>query len=143
MPRIQLELPEKFIFETDLTIRASDINYGGHVGNDRILTLMQEARILFYRSVGFKDELSFEGNVGHLIADAVLLYKAEAFLGDIITVKITASDFNKYGFDMYYQIINKESGKEIARGKTGMVCYDYVRKKVTAVPGVLRDKLGA
>ncbi|HCZ36928.1 MAG TPA: thioesterase, partial [Cytophagales bacterium] len=48
MARVELTLPDKFIFETQLTVRASDLNYGNHVGNDRILTLMQEARVLFY-----------------------------------------------------------------------------------------------
>src|SRR5436189_5216422 len=102
MPRIHFDLTEKFIFETELSVRVSDLNYGGHVGNDRILLLMQEARVIFYRSLGFKNEISFEGSIGQIIADAVVIYKAESFLGDVLTIKIAANDFTRYGFDMVY-----------------------------------------
>lgn len=143
MARLQLDLPERFIFSTELVIRASDINYGGHVGNDAILSLMQEARIVLYRQLGFASEISFEGSVGQIISDALILYKSESFLGDIVVIKIAIADFNKYGFDMLYLIENKATGKEVARGKTGVVCFDYDRKKVSSVPAVLLDKLNS
>ncbi|HZB13372.1 MAG TPA: thioesterase family protein [Chryseolinea sp.] len=141
MARVQLELPEKFSFVTELTVRASDLNYGNHVGHDRILTLMQEARISYYRTLGFKNELNFEGPVGQVIADVAVQYKSESFLADVLIIKIAVSDFSKYGFDMYFLIENKTTGKEIARGKTGIVCFDYDIRKVARIPEGLRQKL--
>lgn len=141
MARLQLDLPERFIFSTELVIRASDVNYGGHVGNDAILSLMQEARIILYRQLGFASEISFEGSVGQIISDALILYKSESFLGDVVVIKIALTDFNKYGFDMLYLIENKATGKEVARGKTGIVCFDYDRKKVSSIPAILLEKL--
>src|SRR5690554_5189218 len=120
MSRIQIDLQNNYLFTTEITVRASDLNYGNHVGHDRILTLMQEARILYYRSLGFKNELNFEGPVGQVIADAAVQYKSETFLGDQLIIKVGVSDFNKYGFDMHYLIENKATGKEVARGKTGI-----------------------
>src|SRR5688572_404954 len=143
MARVQLDLPEKFSFTTELTVRASDLNYGNHVGHDRVLTLMQEARINFYRTLGFKNELNFEGAVGQVIADVVVQYKSESFLADQLIIKIGVLDFNKYGFDMYYQIENKVTGKEVARAKLGIVCFDYDARKVARIPEVLRQKLQA
>ena len=141
MARVQLNLPEKFLFSTELTVRASDLNYGNHVGHDRVLTLMQEARIMFYRALGFKNELNFEGAVGQVIADVVVQYKSESFLADQLIIKIGVLDFNKYGFDMYYQIENKVTGKEVARAKIGIVCFDYDARKVARIPDVLLQKL--
>lgn len=141
MPRIQLELPEKFLFTTEISVRASDLNYGNHVGHDTILTLMQEARIQFYRTLGFKNELNFEGSIGQVIADAAVQYKAESFLGDQLIIHVGVSDFNKYGFDMLYHMLNKATGKEVARGKTGIVCFDYDTRKVARVPEILKEKL--
>ncbi|MBA4055991.1 MAG: thioesterase, partial [Marivirga sp.] len=115
MARLQIDLPEIFLFRTELTVRASDLNYGGHVGNDTMLTLLQEARIRLYRQLGFKDELSFEGSIGQIIADAAIQYKSESFLGDILVIEIAVSDFNKYGFDMLYRVTNKETLKEVAK----------------------------
>ncbi len=141
MARIQLDLPEKFLFSTELTVRASDLNYGNHVGHDTILTMMQEARVRFYRTLGFKNELNFDGPIGQVIADASVQYKSESFLGDELTIKVGVSDFNKYGFDMHYLIENKTTGKEVARGKTGIVCFDYDTRKVARIPEILKEKL--
>jgi acyl-CoA thioester hydrolase len=141
MARITIELPSDFLFTAEIPVRASDLNYGNHVGHDSILTIMQEARLLFYRQLGFKNELSFEGPVGQVISDAALVYKSESFMGDILICKIAAADFNKYGFDLLYLLTNKETGKEVARGKTGIVCFDYDKRKVASVPQVLLDKL--
>jgi acyl-CoA thioester hydrolase len=137
MPRIQISLPPTVLFTAEVQVRISDINYGGHVGNDSILTIMQDARLIFYRAKGFKNEISFEGSVGQIIADASVQYKAESFLGDQLLINIFVDEITKYGFDMLYQIINKENGKEIARGKTGIVCFDYQKRKVASIPDSL------
>jgi len=134
MARIHLNLPGKFIYRTDLAVRVSDLNYGGHVGNDTMLTLLQEARTQFYRSIGFNDETRFEGTVGQIIIDAALQYKAESFLGDILEIQIGAADFTKFGFDLLYEVKNKSTGEEVARAKTGIVCFDYSRRKVARIP---------
>lgn len=141
MSRIQLTFPEKSIFETEIPIRVSDLNYGGHLGHDAVLSIMQEARVLFYRHLGFKDEVSFQDQVGQIIADVAIQYKSEGFLGDILNIKIAVDDITRYGFDMLYLISNKETGKEVARGKTGIVCFDYETRKIALIPDQLRKRL--
>jgi acyl-CoA thioesterase FadM len=143
MARVQIELPDHFLFTAEVPVRVSDLNYGNHVGNDSILTLMQEARVMFYRSLGYVNELRFEGSVGQIIADAALQYKSESFLGDILLIRIGVGEFSKYGFDMFYLIENKVTGKEVARGKTGIVCFDYTTRKLAAIPDAFRAKLNA
>ena len=141
MPRIQIDLPENFLYTTELMVRASDLNYGNHVGHDRLLTLMQDARVQFYRSLGFKNELNFEGEIGQVIADVGVQYKSESFLGDELIIKIGVSEFSKYGFDMLYLIENKHNNKEVARGKVGIVCFDYATRKIAPIPEILKRKL--
>ena len=51
MARTKIDAPESFSNTISLALRISDINYGGNVGNDSILSLLHEARIqylLFY-----------------------------------------------------------------------------------------------
>jgi acyl-CoA thioester hydrolase len=141
MARLHINLPEKFLFSTEIAVRVSDLNYGGHVGNDTMLTLLQEARMQFYRNLGFKDETSFEGSVGQIIVDAAVQYKAESFLGDVLVVRIAAEDLTRFGFDLLYHVKNKATDQEVARGKTGIVCFDYSRKKVVSIPSPLLTKL--
>ncbi len=62
-------------------------------------------------------------------------------MGDILICHIAAGDFNKYGFDLIYLITNKDNNKEVARGKTGIVCFDYDKRKIATAPAVLIDKL--
>ena len=141
MARISIDLPASFLFETELTVQITDLNYGGHVGNDRILSFMHEARVRFYRHLGFKDELSFEGTVGQIVTDAALVYKSESFLGDVLIVQVGVSEVAKYGFDMFYRITNKITGKDVALGKTGIVCFDYSARKVVTIPLKLKEKV--
>jgi len=143
MARVHLELPATFLYTAEIPVRVTDLNYGNHVGNDAILSLMQEARVQFYRHLGFKNELNFEGSVGQIVSDVIVVYKSESFLGDVLLIQIGAVDFNKYGFDMLYLVTNKETGREVARGKTGIVCFDYDKRKVASVPPILLTKLGA
>lgn len=141
MPRLQLDFPDETKFTCELTVRAADLNYGNHVGNDSILTIMQEARIQFYRGLGYRDELSFEGTIGHIVADAAVVYKSEAFLGDVLAIEVALTDFNKYGFDMFYRLRNKQTGKDVAIGKTGIVFFDYEKRKVASIPAGFLEKI--
>lgn len=141
MARIEIRLPEKFIFQTEILVRVSDLNYGNHVGNDSILTLMQEARTLFYRSMGFESEVKLEGSIGQIVNDAAIAYMAESFLGDTLQIALAVGDMNKYGFDLFYRITNKASHKEVAHGKTGIVCFDYSKRKIASIPEKLVEKL--
>jgi len=60
MPRVELELPERFQFVTEIPLRITDINYGGHLGNDALLSLLHEARVQFLRQYGFT-EMNVDG----------------------------------------------------------------------------------
>ncbi len=137
--RIEITLPERFVYSTRLRVRASDVNYGGHLGNDSVLTLLQEARVRFFQSLGFKDEAEIEGDVGQIIADFVVQYKAESFMGDVLDIRLAIENFHRYGFEMIYQIIH-ENGKEIARARSNNLCFDYAKRKIASVPGSLVER---
>lgn len=134
MPRINLMLPEVFSFSTLIPIRITDLNYGAHVGNDTILSLMHEARVQYLKSFGY-GELNFSG-VGLIMSDAAIEFKNQLFYGTHLKAYIAAADFTRISFDLYYRLRIEKEGKEIeiAVAKTGMVCFDYSIKKVVAVP---------
>lgn len=141
MARIQIELPERFAFATEIPLYIGHINYGGHLDNALLLTLVSEARVRFFKSLGYT-ELDVEG-VGIVVVDAALQYKAEAFHGETMVVEMAPSDFNKYGCDLLWRMSDKESGREVARGKTGIVFFDYGPRKVTRVPQGFLERVGA
>lgn len=134
MARIKIDLPEKFIFTTSIPIRITDINYGGHTGNDTILSIIHEARMQFLKSKGYT-ELDFAG-AGMIMSDAGIEFKSELFYGDTVKVSIAVAGISKVSFDLYYKLEKENDDKNIlvAMAKTGMVCYDYKMKKIVAIP---------
>ncbi len=132
MPRIKLEVPKEFKFKTEIDIRISDINYGNHMGNDALLSIMHEARIRFLQNFNCK-ELDMFG-VSLIMSDVAIQYKTEAYHGDTLQIEMTAYDFGVTAFDLFYYITRKSDTKIIALAKTNMVCYDYNEKKMKEVP---------
>ena len=141
MNRIKISLPNTFEFFTTLTIRVTDLNYGGHVGNDRFLSLIQEARQQFLLSFGY-EELSIAG-VGLIMTDVAIEFKNELNYGDLVKIWVTADGFDKLGFDLFYkmEIVNGDEPKLAGKAKTGMLCYDYVNKKKASVLDEVIKKL--
>jgi len=139
MARIQIELPRQFAYSTDITLYQSHMNYGGHLDNALLLTLVSEARMRFFQSLGYT-ELNVEG-VGILVSDAAVQYRSEAFHGEVMQVSVGAADLMPKGFDLVWCINEKVSGREVARGKTGIVCFDYTLRKVAALPQAFRTRL--
>lgn len=141
MQRVKINLPENFNFSTEINIRITDLNYGGHVGNDSFLSLIHEARQQYLYHYGYS-ELNFE-NCGLIMADASIEFKHELNYGDTVKISVTAIDFDKLGFDIYYllEIIHPLKNILAGKAKTGMLCYDYANKKKVAVPVQAIEKL--
>jgi len=143
MARIKIGIPEKFNFNTDIPIRITDLNYGGHVGNDTVLSIIHEARVRFLQHHGFT-ELNMAGT-GLIMSDVAIEFKNELFYGDTIKAFITVGDFSKAGFDIFYKLEKETNGKTVlvALAKTGMVCYNYSLKKIAPVPNEAIGKLNS
>ncbi len=132
MPRIQIALPEHFPFSTGITLYLSHMNYGGHLDNALLLSVVSEARARFFKSLGYT-ELDVEG-AGIIVADAALQYRSEAFHGEVMEVEMAAADFNQYGCDLLWRMREQVSQREVARGKTGIVFFDYATHKKVLLP---------
>jgi len=134
-------MPEHFSFITYMHIRITDLNYGGHVGNDIVLSIIHEIRVQFLQHYGYK-EFELEGT-GLIMSDVAIEFKNEIFYGDKIKASIVAGDFSKVRFEIFYKLEKETAEKNIlvANAKTGMVCYDYTAKKIVNVPFKVIEKL--
>ncbi|OGV72607.1 MAG: hypothetical protein A3K19_12445 [Lentisphaerae bacterium RIFOXYB12_FULL_65_16] len=139
MARVKLPVPESFRFQTEMTLRVGDMNYGGHLGNDAVLALLHEARVRFLRQLG-GTELDF-GGVGIIMTDAVVVYRSQGRLGETVQVRLEPQELHDFGFELSYQVREKQTEREIARAKTGFVCYDYQIGKMVRLPGRARERL--
>lgn len=142
MSRVKIKFPaEKPLITLTIPVRIGDINYGGHLGNDAILSIIHEARVQMLASFGMT-EMNV-GGAGLIMADVAIAYKGEGFYGDTLEVDIYAVEFTPVSFDLLYHIsaIRNDAKIDIAHAKTGMVCFDYDIRKVTALPDALKSRL--
>ena len=138
MPHVKLDLPAKIVFTAEIPVRITDVNYGGHLGNDSLLSILHEARVQFLKRFGFTE--SDIGGAGIIMSDAVLVYKAEVFYGDMLSVEIGVDDLQAFGADITFRVLVR--GKEAARAKTGIVFFDYANHKIVQTPRVFKDLFG-
>lgn len=142
MSRVKVKFPdEKPLLTVTIPVRIGDINYGGHIGNDSVLSIIHEARVQLLASFGMTEMNA--GGVGLIMADVAIAYKGEGFYGDTLAVDIYATEFSSVSFDLLYHISTLRNGAktDIAHAKTGMVCFDYNIRKVTALPEELKSRL--
>ncbi|MCX8481239.1 MAG: acyl-CoA thioesterase [Sediminibacterium sp.] len=141
MERVKINLPTNFSFCYSTTIRLSDLNYGNHVGNDKYLTLLQEARMAFLQSKLYT-ELNIDG-VGIVVADAAIEYKKELFYNDEIKIYVQAANFISIGFDLFYkvEVIKNDLPIIVAKAKTGIVTFDYINRKKKSLSQQAINKL--
>ena len=100
--------------------------------------MVSEARLRFLKSLGYT-ELDVEG-VGIIVADAALQYRSEAFHGETMEVEMAATHFGEYGCDLVWRMPDAATGREVARGKTGIVFFDYRTRTKAPVPAGFRTR---
>lgn len=138
MARIKLTIPEKKSGIIEVPVRITDLNYGNHVGNDAVVSILHEARVQWLKRLGLS-EMDI-GGTAIIMADLAVEYKAEIFYPQLLKVEISTGDFTVSGFDIYYEIKSSD-GKLFTKAKTGIVCFDYEKRKVTGVPQSFLDKI--
>ena len=141
MQRTELPLPDVFPFETRLEARVGDINYGNHVGNDAMLTLLQEARLRFLATRGFSE--TDVGGCGLTLVEALVQYRAQAFRGDVLRIGVALTELDRAGFILLYRALRESDGAEIARARTVLIFYDYTRNRVCRMPEAFRGAFAA
>ena len=141
MPRIRIELPAHFPFSTSITLLISHINLGRHLDNAQLIGHVSEARVRFLKSMGYT-ELDVDG-AGVIVADAGVQYRSEAFHGETLNISMAANDFHAFGCDLVWCMHEALSGREVARGKTGIVFFDYGARRKAPVPAGFRRRFAA
>jgi acyl-CoA thioester hydrolase len=140
LARIKVNIKGNLVYEYEDFLRVTDMNYGNHLGNDKVLGLFHDARMRWMNSIE-QTELKFFGKaiIQH---DAVINYRAEAHCHDQIRIKIFIDDIDTRSFDFYYQLLHSKENKEIAIGKTGMTFFDYENKKISSTPSAFQKQYG-
>jgi len=138
MPRIKLSLPDKIHFTSEVSIRITDLNYGNHLANDKILSLCHQARVELLSHFNY-DEFNIEG-IGIIMSDAAIQFITEGKFGMHLLIDTTISELTSMGFSIYYHLKDKATDKTIAKAKTGMVFFNYQTHKVSKIPEAFQNQ---
>jgi len=126
------------LITTRLTVRIGDINYGNHLGHDRLITLLHQARLDWLHALGAEENNCF--GAGLIMRRLVCDYRAEAFLGDALDITMHADELRRTAFTLHYRVCRGET--LIAEASTEMVAFDYQARKIIALPPAFAAALG-
>ena len=138
MARIKIDLPESFVFSTEIPVLINNINRGNHLSYDSILPMMEETRIRFMRSLGYTQE-SING-AAFIVTDVAVVYKKQGRHGQVLKLELALADFTSKGCDIIYRISDASTDEEVARAKMGILFFDYQQQKVVPVPDEFRER---
>lgn len=121
------------VFIWPYRVSISDINYGGHMGNDRSLALFHEARIAFFNSIDCS-ELDIGDGLGIIMKDAHVDFLAEVFHGDELEISVKLGERRGLLFSLEYEVTRISDQKKVLSGSTGILAFDYQKRKLAKAP---------
>jgi acyl-CoA thioesterase FadM len=137
MRRLDLSIGENdlFVFEMRLHLMSSHLNKRGSLAEESILFLLQEARMRYLAEEGMTEK-ELVDNVGFMISQATLNYRAEAGYNDELSIQIYASRFAQKSrlFSFHYQIIRVSDNAVIVDAATQHEFYNYQTKRMACAP---------
>ena len=140
MPRTKLTEQPVYEFRYAITLQPRDINYGGHLGVDSLVSIIGTARAYIFKSVGLSEGNLGDGRTGIIMTDFVVNLKAEGFMFDNLEVYTHIGELTKNGFRFFHKVTRCDS--VIALAEMGFLTFDYAARKVTSVPETFMNALG-
>jgi len=122
-----------------IDVRVGDINYGGHMGNDKALLVFHDARLRFLESLGFSEKNI--GGPGIIMRNAHVSFRKEVFLHDILIVDVGIDNVTTSSFNVIYSIRRESDDAIVFSGSTGLVAFDYEIRRPVRIPDAFLEKI--
>ena len=131
----------EYRFYHPVEVRYGDLDPQGHLNNAKFLTYFEQARIQYWIQMGFftKDQSFME--IGVIVADVHLTYLAPVYFGQDIKVGVRVAKLGNKSMTWEQNIVEADTGKELARGELIIVAYDYKDEKTIPLPHLWREKI--
>jgi acyl-CoA thioester hydrolase len=131
----------EFHFYHPIEVRYGDLDPQGHVNNAKHLTYFEQARIQYMIELGlFSKDQSFM-EIGVILADVHIAYFEPIYFGQNIKVGVHAAKIGNKSMTWEQNIIDADSGKELASGEVVIVTYDYRQEKTISIPQKWRERI--
>jgi acyl-CoA thioester hydrolase len=129
-----------FRFYHPMEVRYGDLDPQGHLNNSRHLTYFEQARVAYMIELGLftKDQSFME--LGVIVADVHITYLEPVFFGQNIRVGVHVAKLGTKSMTWEQNMIDADTGQELAKGEVVIVTYDYKEGKTISIPQNWREK---
>ncbi|APJ03882.1 acyl-CoA thioesterase [Silvanigrella aquatica] len=115
-------------------MRIGDLNYGNHVGHDRLVTLVHDARCSLFEKYGL-NELSIGQEECSLIVNEIhFYYKSELHFLDNIKITSCFFDLNLCSVKINSVVYNTDKNIISAIGNVKLVGFHFKKNKILKLP---------
>jgi acyl-CoA thioester hydrolase len=130
-----------FHFHHPIEVRYGDLDPQGHVNNAKHLTFFEQARIAYLIELGLftKDQSFME--IGVILADVHITYFEPIYFGQKVRIGVHISRLGNKSMTWEQNIVDADTGRELATGEVVMVTYDYREEKTIPIPQEWKEKI--
>ena len=130
-----------FHFYHPIEVRYGDLDPQGHVNNAKHLTYFEQARVQYMIELGlFTKDRSFM-ELGVIVADVHITYLEPVYFGQNLKVGVHALKMGTKSMTWEQNIVDADTGRELAKGEVVVVSYDYKQEKTIPIPQEWREKI--
>jgi acyl-CoA thioester hydrolase len=124
---------EEFRFYLPIQVRYGDLDPQRHVNNSRFFTYMEQGRISYFQHLGLWDGVDFD-RMGAILLEAKIIFHEPITYGQSIRVGVRTEKLGNKSLEVITIIEDTASGKEVARGHSILVAYDYKSGQSMVIP---------
>ncbi len=124
-----------------MEVRYGDLDPQGHLNNAKYLTYFEQARILYFESLGLFSKGQSFMDIGMIIADIHIKYLAPVYLGASIKVGVRTANVGNKSMSLQQTLVDDADGRVYADGTVVLVAYDYHSHQTIPVPDEWRRKI--
>ncbi|MDZ4726061.1 MAG: four helix bundle protein [Leptospira sp.] len=141
MAKVDLPLPSKYHFKTEIPIRKTDLWGELHVSFATVLDLVLEAHLQFFQYLGFS-VLDIYGR-SIIFSNATVTYESELLFGDLVEAKVTIENLREKSFELFFHLTKDHGMVSVTRVRISVLFFNYEERKVVPIPKEFLDLIAA
>ncbi|MEO2075554.1 MAG: thioesterase family protein [Bacillus sp. (in: firmicutes)] len=121
-----------------VSVRFGETDALGHINNTSYFIYLEEARIRFIESLGYKMDV---GNWNFILASTKCDFINQGYFDQSLLIRTFVSKIGNKSFQLEHDIICSKTNQLIAKGNAIMVYFDFENQKSEHLPDFLKNEL--
>ena len=124
----------------DQPVAWGDMDSFGHVNNVVYFRYFENARVEYFRRIGWWDYLS-ESGIGPIVGATQARFRRPVKYPDTLRAGAKVVSFGTDRFTVRHLLVSRTSGELVTEGDAVVVCIDYRANAKVTVPDELRKRI--